>query len=159
MTTIDPARLGELALFGGLPRSGLELFADLAEDRVIDAGEAVFLQGDLGQDLFVVVSGTLGVYRAGGGSERRLASLGPGEFFGEMSFIDMQPRAGTVKAEERSELWRWSYTAVRSSYQTDAKSYTLLIMNIAREISRRLRRADAVILEDYNAAGALKSAG
>ena len=75
MIQIEPARLGELALFGGLPRSGLELFADLAEDRQVDAGEPVFLQGDLGQDLFVVVSGSFGVYRTGGGRERRLATL------------------------------------------------------------------------------------
>jgi len=147
----DPKVLAEWALFGGLSRGGLELFADLADTIEVAKGKAVFSEGDLGQDIFVVVEGSFGVFRTREGIEKRLAVLQRGEFFGEMSFIDMQPRAGTVRAEEDAVLWRWSYGAVRSSYQADPKSYTLLVMNIAREISRRLRRADEVIMNGLDA--------
>ena len=141
-----PGKLGQFPLFAGLPQSGLELFADLAEAREAKQGVNIFAQGDLGRDIFVVEKGRLGVYRSTGQREVQLAVLGRGDFFGEMAFIDMQPRAGTVRCEEDSALWRWSFAALRASYQSEAKSYTLLVMNIAREISRRLRRADEVIL-------------
>ncbi|MCP4502273.1 MAG: cyclic nucleotide-binding domain-containing protein [Deltaproteobacteria bacterium] len=149
MTTLqrpNPKTLEGWALFGGLGRGGLELFADLADASEVKGGTVVFSEGDLGQDIFIVVKGSFGVFRNRGGEDTRLAVLETGEFFGEMSFIDMQPRAGTVRALEDSVVWRWSYGALRSSYQADPKSYTLMVMNIAREISRRLRRADDVIM-------------
>lgn len=142
----NPEQLAELALFGGLSASGLADFARLAKPRKIAASEVVFSEGDLSQEIYVVAEGHFGVYRSQAGVEHRLAELGPGDFFGEMAFIDMQPRAGTVRAEEDGFLWMWASSAMRATYKSDLKTYTMLVMNVAREISRRLRRADAAII-------------
>ena len=89
------------------------------------------------------IKGSVKVTRLGkSGREVILALLNEGDFFGEMSFVDMMPRSATVKATQDTEIWVWPYTLLREMYVTDMKCYTLLVMNIAREISRRLRRSD-----------------
>lgn len=142
----DPKAICELALFGGLPEAGRKIFCDMVEFEDVAAGEVVFHEGDPASAIYVVVEGRVGVFKAHPDGERHLVDLNPGDFFGEMSFLDMQPRAGTVKSMEATMLWRWPYHAIREVYEADLKSYTLLVMNIAREVSRRLRRADEIIV-------------
>jgi CRP-like cAMP-binding protein len=77
--------------------------------------------------------------------ECKLAPIRPGECFGEMSFIDMQPRSATVRATEPSTLWVWTYTSIHERYRSDQKCGMLLVMNIARELSRRLRKTDELL--------------
>jgi len=106
------------------------------------AGGVVYEEGDPAREMYVLVSGRLEVFKPSLSVDVPLTDLLPGDFFGDMSFIDMQPRSGTVRASEPSVLWRLDYTVLRDTYQSDLKCYTLVVMNIAREMSRRLRRAD-----------------
>ncbi|MFZ9889751.1 MAG: cyclic nucleotide-binding domain-containing protein, partial [Myxococcota bacterium] len=93
--------------------------------------------------LFLVEEGELEVLKG----ERRvlLTTLSRGDYFGEMSFIDMQPRSATVRVTQPGALWRWPYGQLHAVYRSQPKAYTLLVMNIARQLSRRLRRADEAI--------------
>ncbi len=147
MSAPDPERLGSSPLFGAIPGAQLDLFAANAGQLSLAPSEVVFKEGDPADALYVVASGRLGVFKATrGGGEKELALLGTDDFFGEMGIIDMQPRAATVRALEPTELWRWDHNALREVQQASLKAYTLLIMNIARELSRRLRRADRMII-------------
>lgn len=141
----DPEQLRALALFGGISDEALHSFAECADVLEVPAGEAVYFEGDPARSLFVVVTGSLAVTKRGDGEEHELHRLRAGDFFGEMSFVDMQPRSATVRAVETCVLWAWPYQKLCDTYRQDGKTYTLLIMNIARELSRRLRRADQVI--------------
>jgi CRP/FNR family cyclic AMP-dependent transcriptional regulator len=91
-------------------------------------------------------AGHLEVFKRRDDAEVVLGQVGPGECVGEMSFIDMQPRSATVRATQPSELWVWSYQSIHERYCADQKCAMLLVMNIARELSRRLRKADEVIV-------------
>lgn len=133
-------------LFGGLKGSGLDVFAEAAERVVLGEGEVLYYEGDRAGHMYVIASGRLAVIKGEGDGQRELATLSEGDFFGEMSFVDMGPRSATVRALAPTELWGWPYRALRDTYQADARAYTLLVMNIARELSRRLRRADDIIL-------------
>lgn len=135
--------LKSLPLFGGLVDGGLEAFSVAAETVHVAAGETVYREGESAEHLYLVEAGTLAVVK--GEEARQLWVLKRGEFFGEMSFVDMQPRSATVRAESDVILWRWPYCQLHAVYRSDPKAYTLVVMNIAREISRRLRRADEVI--------------
>ena len=130
-------------LFGGLADEGLRTLLALAERHAFVAGATLFSEGDAADALFVIEVGEVKVYKSTGEGKRPLVDLGPGDFFGEMGFADMQARAGTVCAKSDIVTWRFPYLALRKLYIDDIKSYTLLVMNIARELSRRLRRADA----------------
>jgi len=145
---LHPSRddLGALPLFGGLPAEALQRFADQAEALHVDAGSTVFAEGEKARSLYVLREGLLDVVkRCSSGGEVHLSPIAPGDCFGEMSFIDMQPRSATVRALQPSELWVWTYQSIHERYCQDQKCAMLLVMNIARELSRRLRRADEML--------------
>ena len=147
MKAPDPERLGASPLFGAIPKPQLALIAASAGRIELDTGAVVFEEGDTADALYVVESGKLSVFKTNQeGQEKQLALLEADDFFGEMGFIDMQPRAATIRTLESSVLWRWDRSALRQVQQDSLKAFTLLIMNIARELSRRLRRADRIII-------------
>ena len=145
--------LGALPLFGGVPADALKSFSERAEVVEVDAGAVVFSEGDPARSLYVLRAGLLEVVKRctgeGGagppGRQVQLAPIRPGECFGEMSFIDMQPRSATVRASEKSTLWVWTYASIHERYRCDQKCAMLLVMNIARELSRRLRKTDELL--------------
>ena len=74
-----------------------------------------------------------------------LALLGPGNWVGEMSIIDPQPRSASVRALAPSILLVVTTEDLDRLYRRDMKSYLLVVLNIARELARRLRVADGMI--------------
>jgi CRP-like cAMP-binding protein len=151
----DPAvtstQLREIGLFGALSDDVLEhLCASLREKRV-GAGDAVFREGDPAREMYVLLDGEMEVLKKSRrGRDQRVAILGPNDSFGEMSIIDMQPRSATVRAVAPSRVLRISTEDMDALYRYDLKSYTLIVLNIARELSRRLRVTDS-ILADFTA--------
>ena len=81
-----------------------------------EAGEMVVEEGDTSTQMFVVIAGELEVIKKGeSGGDVRVAVLGPGDWFGEMSIIDVQPRSASVRAVARSSTTtRGSAPASRS---------------------------------------------
>ena len=75
---------------------------------------------------------------------------GPGDWFGEMAILDVQPRSASVRALAPSLLLSMRPEQVeRLLYRRGLKDYSLLIMNIARELSRRLRVADGILAQFF----------
>ncbi len=139
--------LQNVALFAGLDDESVALLAEELPTLTVEVGATVVEEGTDAKDMYVVVGGELEVVkRAKSGAEVRVAMFGPGDFFGEMSIIDVQPRSATVRALAPTMLVRVDSEHVdRLLYRRDAKAYALFIMNIARELSRRLRVADGII--------------
>ncbi len=140
--------LQALPLFGGLGPDALARFVERCEVMECTTGQVVFTEGEAARSLYVVQSGQLEIVKICGRGEMKLGTVIPGECVGEMSFIDMQPRSATVRAVEPSTLWVWAYASIHERYCTDLKCAMLLVMNIARELSRRLRRADELLVEN-----------
>ena len=98
--------------------------------------------------MFVVQSGELLVSRQGHeGRVIRMTTLGPGDFFGEMTLIEMQNRSATVVAESPTVLYELTARNLYTFYKADIHAYVLVMQNINRELCRRLRRADNRIAE------------
>ena len=142
MSTTAKKILTDCALFGGLHADCVGHLAEHATEILLEAGDILYNEGDSASALFVVVSGSLEVFKPSMSGEHILNNLSSGEFFGDMSFIDMQARSATVRAPEKSQLCQIDYAVLRDVYQNDIKCSTLIVMNIAREMSRRLRRSD-----------------
>lgn len=140
--------LREIGLFGALSDETLEYLASTLPVEVVAPGEAVFHEGDPARDFFVVLGGECEVLKKGKrGGEARVAFLGTGDWFGEMSILDVQPRSASVIAVAPTRLIRITGEALDSLYRKDLKSYSLIVLNIARELSRRLRVADGIIAD------------
>lgn len=140
--------LREIGLFGALSDEVLDHLAHTLPVQVVQAGEAIFREGDHAREMFVVLGGEAEVVKHGKrGGETRVALLGPGDWFGEMSILDVQPRSATVVAVAPTRLLKITSESLDQLYRRDLKSYSLIVLNIARELSRRLRVADGLIAD------------
>src|SRR5689334_1755612 len=90
-----PELLAQVPLFSACTHKELALVAKLADREAIRSGSVLVAEGEAGRDFFVIAEGDAAVTLRGD----HIASLGPGDFFGEMSLLDLGPRAATVKAE------------------------------------------------------------
>lgn len=89
------AALSHVSLFSGLSRKDLERLAGEADVVSFTAGQTIVEEGLLGETMFVVLSGEARAMRGA----RRLATIRPGDFFGEIAVLDGSPRSATVVAE------------------------------------------------------------
>jgi CRP-like cAMP-binding protein len=129
--------------FGGLSEASLELLIPMLVERRFEAGTTVVAEGDQGRSMFVVHSGALEVSRRGdSGQVIRMANLEPGDFFGEMTLIEMQNRSASVVAESPTVLYELTARQLYTFYKADVHAYVMVLQNINRELCRRLRRAD-----------------
>jgi CRP-like cAMP-binding protein len=115
-------------------------------------------QGEPGREMFVVESGAVEVFAAVAPAvETRLALLRTGACFGEMALIDIQPRSAGVRAVEDSAILSLSHADLHALWRNDSKTFTMIVMNLAREISRRLRRANQLLVSVYRLVAGLEA--
>lgn len=134
--------------FGGLVGDALDRVIDMLHEHEVLAQGVIVREGDPGHSMFIVHSGTLLVCKQGEPGHRlKLTRLGEGDFFGEMTLIEMQPRAATVIADTPARVFELTTQHLYRLYQDDIASYVMILQNINRELCRRLRRADIRIIE------------
>ncbi|MCC8956037.1 cyclic nucleotide-binding domain-containing protein [Bradyrhizobium sp. Pear77] len=134
--------------FGGLSDTSLDRLISMLVERRFDVGATIVAEGEPGRSMFVVHSGELLVSKLGhSGGSIRMASLEPGDFFGEMTLIEMQNRSASVVAQSPTVLYELSARSLYTYCKADIHAYVLVMQNISRELCRRLRRADNRIAE------------
>jgi CRP/FNR family cyclic AMP-dependent transcriptional regulator len=92
--------LAQVPLFSALSRKELGLVGRRAEDVKVDAGRVLVSEGSTGSEFFVIIDGDADVSRHG----RKVATLKPGDAFGELALLDKAPRNATVTARTPMEL-------------------------------------------------------
>ncbi len=91
----------------------------------------------------MILSGRVAVYTGDG--PRPLATLGPGEFFGEMSLVEPALRSATVRGVDAVELFRLPHVAVVRLFEADPQLMNRLLIQVVRTLSTRLRRTNDLI--------------
>lgn len=144
-------RLGRVPLFANLSDVELARVAAAARERTYPKNSVILFEDDPGDALYVVSRGQVKVVLIGeDGREVILAVLREGDFFGEMSLIDDQPRSAHVIALEDSDL----LVLRRQEFLQCIAEVPRIALRLLQTLSRRLRRADdqigGLVLLDVN---------
>jgi CRP/FNR family cyclic AMP-dependent transcriptional regulator len=131
--------LKTVPLFRGLTLKQLNELARHVEEVPVPRGTMLAREGQPGNQFFVVLEGKAAVRRRG----RRIATLGEGDFFGEMSILDGAPRSATVAAETDGVV----LVMQRREFGALLDRVPGLLRKIAVGLSQRLREADERILD------------
>jgi CRP/FNR family transcriptional regulator, cyclic AMP receptor protein len=143
---LTPDYLRTIGLFGALSEDALVMLASTLRERTVEAGEFVFHEQDEGRDLYLIIDGEVEIVKQTKvGHEIKLSRITSGQWFGDMSVLDIQRRFAGVRAIVPSRLLQLSSRDLDALYRRDIKSYTLLVLNLARELSRRLRVVDELV--------------
>ena len=141
---VDPAALQKHSLFGGLTVEQIESIRPLLGQEGYVAGETIIKEGEANDRIRFVMEGRVAVTRAG----RLIIEIGEGETFGEMEVLDVMPSVASVRATIPTLVTTISNRALREMYKLDSRVFSLIIMNLARDLSRRLRRMDELLCAD-----------
>jgi CRP-like cAMP-binding protein len=128
--------------FGGLSDASLDLLVSMLVERRFDVGTTVVAEGEPGRSMYIVHSGELAVSVGESGRAIRMTGLGPGDFFGEMTLIEVQNRSASVVADSPTVLYELTARNLYAYYKADIHAYVMVMQNINRELCRRLRRAN-----------------
>lgn len=140
--------LPTIALFGGLEEPTLRRVIDLLGVHQVQPDEAVCTQGESGRAMFLVREGEVVVCRdLPDGRRLKMVRMGPGEFFGEMTLIDIQKRSATVIVEKPALLYSLGNRDLYTLYQQDVAGYVMILQNLCRQLSRRLRATNKKLQE------------
>ena len=137
--------LAGMPVFGGLNAPTLELVAGLAQAVAVESGAHFFREGDETQAMYVLQSGQVEIYKTWQGASKVLRCMETGDCFGEMALIDLFPRNASALAVESCAALEITPPILQEIYRYDPEQFTLIHMNMGREMSRRLRRIDDVL--------------
>ncbi len=137
------AVLAKLALFSSLNDDTLDLLSKRLAQLETAAGAVIFEEGAPGRAMYVVLGGAVSLCKRNDeGGATHVTTVHPGGWFGEMCLLDVMSRPVTARATEDTTLLKLCPTDLRAVYRADLKMYALLVMNMARQLSRRLRAAE-----------------
>ena len=103
--------------------------------------EVIIAEGKPNDKIFFLIEGNVTVSK----KEVILAQFGEGEAFGEMEVLDIMPAAASIKSLSAVKIMSISNKTMREIYKMDIKAFSLIIMNLARSLSRRLRKMDETL--------------
>lgn len=141
---LTPDELKCYSLFGGLNDTQLGALIRRLSIEEVGVGTAIVREGERGDRLWCIATGEVEVRRQG----TMIARLGPGSTIGEMELIDLHPRSATVTALAPCRLYGMALRDILALQREDLPAFTLVIMNLARDLSRRLRRLDGVVAHE-----------
>ena len=146
---MDPLRielLQRMPIFGAIREDTLHFLLDQVQEVNMSVGGFFFREGDRAESMYVLESGEVAVLRGWRGHELLLHYLKAGDCFGEMALLDLFPRSASVRAETPCAALELGSANLYRLFERDAEQFALIQMNIGREISRRLRLVDDLLL-------------
>jgi CRP/FNR family transcriptional regulator, cyclic AMP receptor protein len=136
-----------LSIFGALTEETILFLRERCEAVAVAAGADFFVQGEMGDSVFVLRTGRVSVLRRLDEECMVLAELGEGFCFGEMALVAISPRTATVRALEDCTALRLRNLSLLELYKHDLEQFTLVQMNLGREVARRLAVANHTLFD------------
>lgn len=146
---MDLTSLQSHSLFGGITADQIETIRPFFNESSFRTGEFIENEGERGSRIFFITRGSVEIIKKlkHENGYRRLLALSEGDTFGEMELIDVQPCAASVRVLEDTTTLTLSHKGLYEIHKNSCEIFSILIMNLAREISRRLRKEDDMLAE------------
>ena len=109
--------------------------------KLFPKGTILFHEGDTGEDMYIINSGKVKIFKEIGGVEKVLALLGQSDFFGEMSLLNKKPRSASAEVVEDAKIM----VINNSTFDTMMRSNAEIAIRIIRILAKRLEDADVQI--------------
>ena len=148
---IDSSIIQKYSLFNGLEPDQINSILPLMVEESYKSGTDIITEGNHNDKIHFILEGRVAVKKG----IFILAELEEGSTFGEMEVLDVMPVEATITALKNTKVLTLSIDALGEIYVSDLKIYSFILMNLARDISRRLRRmnekaADKTPLMEWN---------
>ncbi|HYG54987.1 MAG TPA: SulP family inorganic anion transporter [Burkholderiales bacterium] len=145
----DELPLEAFDLMNGLGGEDIARVRALVRRLEFEAGDVVFQEGELGDDMYLIARGTASVKlrQAEGGAPTRLVTFAPGTVFGEVALLDKGPRSATVEADSAMVCYVLGGAQFERLTREHPRIAVQLLRNLAGELGNRLRRANRIIFQ------------
>lgn len=118
--------------------------------RELKQGHVLFHDGDSGREMFVIQAGKVRISKTVREVEKTLVVLGPGEFFGEMSILNNQPRSATATVEEDAKVLAIDPKTFESMVRGNAEIAVRMIKKLAARLQEANEQIENLLLRDHN---------
>ncbi|BFM12424.1 hypothetical protein R50072_25770 [Simiduia litorea] len=135
------------ALFGGVDADNLSGLLHRCYLKVLRPGECVYRRGDLPEAVYLLISGKVRLSVVADLSTIVKEDLGSGATFGDTALLGIQPRSDTATCLEMAEILAISSQVLAELQNQYPALFTLLLLNMSRDISRRLIHHDQLFYE------------
>lgn len=145
-------------LFNGVDQEAFNKFAQVASYHEYQPGDVIIKEGEQKNAIMVIEEGQVEVLKgdislyaddqkiATLTGERKFCDIFRGDILGEMSLIDLEPASATVRAVTDVGIWSMDRVDFAAILRKDLTTYIVVITNIARILSRRLRDTGRIFL-------------
>lgn len=138
--------LKKIPIFGGFDDEQMYKIFSILEDVRYEKGSYIFKQGDPPTHIYIILKGRVRFIKEREEEDQIIYEFGEGRCIGEDSVIGIQPHTLTAMAVEDVELAMIPKKAFLEMFETDKDLFAHFILNISREISRRLKMTDNLLL-------------
>jgi CRP/FNR family transcriptional regulator, cyclic AMP receptor protein len=140
--------LRSVRLFRNIEPPELRILADSLRERPLKRGQILMREGDSGEEMFLVRSGSLVISKAVTGRvEQVLARVGPGDFFGEMALFDRSPRSATIQADADTTLLVLDRAALTKLTEVSPRAAAAFFESLVLIFIERLRASGDLVAE------------
>jgi CRP-like cAMP-binding protein len=139
--------LHKISIFAGIREKQLYSLFRMLDKVTYKRGECIFLQGHQPSHIYIIQQGSVKLVVEEDDTHYELVQFEEGDCFGEASVIGILPHRATAIATEETHLIVLSRQALLSIYKNDLDLFCTLILNIAREVCRRLHASDEILLQ------------
>ncbi|MBD3223507.1 MAG: cyclic nucleotide-binding domain-containing protein [Caldithrix sp.] len=129
--------LKEVPIFRTLGKESIEFILERLKFKTFDPNETICKVGDPGDEMFIIINGKVNIciYDENGKNEQVVATLGPGDYFGEMALLTGEPRSASVIPTEAVE----SFALHKDDFDVILEKYPSISMSLGKIVSKRLR--------------------
>ncbi|MGD0813165.1 MAG: cyclic nucleotide-binding domain-containing protein [Verrucomicrobiota bacterium] len=128
----------------------MQIFLEHAKEMTVSEGDVIAREGETNDCMYLIKAGEVSIFKKfGTPNPVKLATLGAGQCFGEMCVLETQPRYATAQATGQTTVVSVPTSAFFQLYQKAPEQYCIILLSIARDLSRRLRElGDAFAARD-----------